>query len=154
MPVELDWQEYFADFCFLHGKPVELAGRLWFPDGWSYSAFDYAGPEWGPPTERTELKRIKQQYWETRRIAVLTDLNAAAAELKTLEQAQQLRSVPLKQRVGSRGDDGKRIVTSSAIDWEALLLRERELKLEMDEVLKQLKLIEQGELHASTTNAA
>lgn len=61
---QIDWPEYFKEFCRLHGDPVQARGRLLFADGWMYSATDYAGPEYPPPEEPDKLLDLRREYWE------------------------------------------------------------------------------------------
>lgn len=65
--LRVDWRAYWHAFMAEHGEPEEWSGRCWFPDGWSYSAFDHRGPEWPPPVDPEELRQVQIKYWTQRR---------------------------------------------------------------------------------------
>jgi len=121
-PMDLDWRAYFRSFCELHGEPLEHRGRLIFPDGWSYSATDYRGPEW-PPPEGESLGRLLRSYWELRRAEVRRQLQLSQAQLESAEAQQRVRSAPLQRKVKVRGEDGKLGWTSGTLDLEAARMR-------------------------------
>lgn len=90
---KLDWKLYFRKFCEKHGgkhgNGVEIDGRLIFEDGWGYSAVDYRGPEFRPPTGPA-LKALMTRYW-TERLGIVKD------EIKFLSVAREnLRDSMLK----------------------------------------------------------
>ncbi len=98
--VTIDWQEYFKQFCIAHGEsPLVFGGRLLFADGWTYSAHDYAGPEWSPPPRPLDLCRIQRLYWMRRKAIVQRELEDLAIHIERLEEMQRQRKVPLQQAI-------------------------------------------------------
>lgn len=87
---QVDWREYFRRFCQAHGgaahPPFMKSGRLWFFDGWGYSATDWAGPEYPPPADKDELTRVKRIYWKLRRTAVRLELFKATYVMEEIER--------------------------------------------------------------------
>ena len=71
--LEIDWRAYFYRFVQEHGEPVEVSpiesdrfriySRLLFRDGWMYGAMDYQGPEFSPPGNPDQLRKLKLEYW-------------------------------------------------------------------------------------------
>lgn len=95
--VEIDWPRYFRDFCAAHGgNPVAVGGKdsviLLFADGWTHSATDHAGPEWPPPDDPEQLRKLKLLYWQTRRQMVSSELTALERALRGLEQLCSVKS--------------------------------------------------------------
>lgn len=107
-PVVLDWREYFAEFCRLHGEPIEVGGRLLFPDGWQYSAVNHAGPEYPPPKDPRPLQKA---YWLYRIRLVEVELTSMRRQYAGLEEMVRTRSAQLQVRT----DGG-----SSPLDLELL----------------------------------
>ena len=107
--VRLDWEEYFRRFCLAHGgakhPPLMRAGRLWFEDGWGYSATDHAGPEWPPPTDEDELVRVRRVYWKLRRSAVRRELLKSRLLLEELERLVASHDVLPVQAVATWEED-------------------------------------------------
>lgn len=95
--IVLDWKAYFLEFCRKHGEPVQHGNRLIFKDGWTYSAFDYAGPEWHPPTDIHELDALVTRYWLIRQGIASRLLAIAVHDLQMLKDAMQGRDLPLQQ---------------------------------------------------------
>lgn len=106
--VQIDWRGYFIEFCRAHGEPVEFGGRLYFRDGWSYSATDYEGPEWSPPADFRELDEIVTKYWTARLGTLTRSLATLTHELGRLEDLISVRSLPVQQQVVVDTDRGKR----------------------------------------------
>lgn len=111
----VDWQEYWRRFKEAHGEPVEVNGRLVFPDGWSYARDDYAGPEF-PPPESDDLTRLLIGYWLTRLRIVANEAAWLEDLCQQLRQLRAARSMPLPQRV--RGEDGR--VAHAPLDPDAI----------------------------------
>ena len=104
--VALDWKAYFQHFCRAHGGDdlmpwgAELGkGILVFPDGWTYSATDYAGPEWPPPTSKRELRKLQVHYWQKRKDAARRAVFTIEGRINWLKAMQGAKSVALQQRV-------------------------------------------------------
>lgn len=131
--IELDWEDYFRDFCAAHGRPIELEGRLVFPDGWTYSATDYEGPEEPPPIGPNDCRALRLKYWKERYRIIRVELMEAWAEQKYLKQLQAVKSIPLKQAHAIPDDDkpGYFRTQRSRIDFEMLNLQEKRLKKEL-----------------------
>src|SRR5262245_41862310 len=69
----VDWRAYFLAFMEVHGKnPVEVNGKLLFPDGWQYSRNNHAGPEYPPPADPDQHRGLRIVYWKKRREIVET----------------------------------------------------------------------------------
>ncbi len=96
--VVLDWHAYYKSFLQEHYDPVEWRGRLLFADGWMYSAFDHAGPEYPPPEDPAELKGLQVAYWRLRREVVQAQAQALQIKLRAVEGLQQGKSLPLPLR--------------------------------------------------------
>ena len=94
LKVEFDWEAYYYSFVEKHGEPVEFRGKLLFRDGWTYAP-DYKGPEWAPPNDLKELRKVQTYYWETR-IAILEELLKQVQRVsENLIQTQGNRSCQL-----------------------------------------------------------
>lgn len=100
----VDWREYYLSFLQEHGDPVEHGGRLLFEDGWTYSAFDPAGPEWPPPGNKTTLKGLQITYWRLRREAVSAECGMLQMRLRAADGLQSGKSLPLPLRYKMPGD--------------------------------------------------
>lgn len=122
LAVRLDWRAYFKEFCDLHGRdPVPYRGRLLFPDGWTYSSTDYAGPEWPPPDDPAELLAVQSSYWRRRRGIVRRECVTLQLAVQSLAEMQGCKSVPLQQVVQIRDSETNKLVTSRRpLDLEAL----------------------------------
>lgn len=100
----VDWQEYYQSFLQEHGDPVQYRGRLLFADGWMYSAFDPAGPEWPPPEDEATLKGLQITYWRLRRGAVSVEVNMLQTRLRAADGLQRGKSLPLPLRYRMPGE--------------------------------------------------
>lgn len=123
--VRLDWRAYFKEFCELHGRdPVSYRGRLLFPDGWTYSSSDYAGPEWPPPDDPAELLAVQSSYWRRRRGIVRRERDELRLAVQSLAEMQRCKSVPLQQVVQMRDSETNQRVTSrKPLDLDGLKAR-------------------------------
>ena len=140
MKIKLDWRAYFEGFCEQHGKPVNHAGRLLFPDGWTYSRTDHRGPEWSPPTDPVHLEELRQAYWRARLERAESDLGDVSRLCENLSEMARDRSAPLKTGVRVFDEESGRYrrgvsdVDLSALEDEVAMLRE-----EVEECKSQLK---------------
>jgi len=136
--VDLDWRAYFISFCEAHGSPVQYGGRLLFPDGWTYSATDYHGPEWPPPTNKKELQDIKRQYKLIRRAGLKVAIHRLETQLESLRRMQEVRPVPLMARgLVEDSETGNVAIRSMPIDFQALEIRLELLKTEFESLPQQ-----------------
>jgi hypothetical protein len=104
----LDWREYFLRFCEDHGgNGIDLGDRIVFDDGWSYSSSRYEGPEWPPPPDPAELRRLMIRYWAERRGLVADELRHLQAVRRGLKEAMVQRSSPIMRKRLSRRRDGE-----------------------------------------------
>lgn len=98
--IVLDHRAYFYKFCEEHGgDPVEHEGRLLFRDGWTYSNIDYAGPEWPPPPDQNEVRRLKFAYWRQFKALAVRQLGYLSRIAGDLGRLQASKSAPLMRRV-------------------------------------------------------
>lgn len=144
----VDWQAYFTNvFCPAHGTwYVVDGGRLIFPDGWTYAADDYAGPEWPPPANLEHLAEILRTYWKRRREIVLKERDKLRGVLESLRTAQEQRPLDLVERkFGLSESTGNWLYYGEVgpIDWDAR--RERLKWLNDDLLLCDKELLALGE---------
>ena len=120
--VEMDWQQYFKDFCEVHGKYYVVYKDEWllFPDGYRYSAQNYEGPEIPPPTDPHLLIELQIFYWERRRRIVLLEHRRVKEYKRELIELQDTRSVQLSRRVSFRDDEGKLVQSSARLDMSII----------------------------------
>lgn len=97
--VIFDWRAYYVRFKEEHGEPIAYKGRLLFPDGWMYSATNYAGPEWEPTKDKALLRIQQRVYWTLRRVLLQTELTRIVRVVAQLKQFQELKNVPLQKVV-------------------------------------------------------
>lgn len=131
--LRLDWRAYFRGFCEEHGSPIEHGGKLLFPDGWQYSSSDYQGPEWQPPTDPKELRRLGLAYWSKRRAILRAEARIARTEMESVVALQKVRcGAPLKVKVMRTDDEtGERRWEADRINLGDM--RQRVEMLEADE---------------------
>lgn len=121
LEIEIDWPQYFRDFCEKHGQyPVLYNSTLLFPDGYRYSASDYQGPEWAPPDDPTELNKLRQKYYSRRLLIVREEHRKMDGWLKDIINLQRNLSCPLSQRVTTKDDEGKLLIQSYKLDMVVL----------------------------------
>ncbi len=104
--LEIDWRAYFYRFVQEHGEPVEVSpiesdrfriySRLLFRDGWMYGAMDYQGPEFSPPGNPDQLRKLKLEYWTIREEKLRAEHSRLAKHIRTLRDWQTTRSIPLQ----------------------------------------------------------
>lgn len=142
---QIDWPEYFKEFCRLHGDPVQARGRLLFADGWMYSATDYAGPEYPPPVEPDKLEDLQRTFWEENLKIRRQMYQKALYVHEGAENVVNSRSA-IVSRVAHREDEnGKRRRVAEPIDLV-------ELKEIVDSLAADVKTCEQEleQLHATS----
>lgn len=120
--IEFDWVAYFRGFSARHGgHPVKWTDRLiLFRDGWTYSAFNYEGPEYPPPREPEKMHSLQVSYWSARE----TELSALRESIfLTVERIKNLvtsRDAPLQQVITvltDRGGFERRTVPLNLTEW-------------------------------------
>lgn len=141
--VQLDWVQYFKDFCEAHGKHyVVYNNLLLFHDGWRYSLASHMGPEFPPPIPLVEYLSILTQikkgenpeitrpvremntllraYWGRRRMIVRQDQFRLFSIIESLEKLQAGKSVPLSHTTTYRDEEGKYIHRAEKLDLTIL----------------------------------
>jgi hypothetical protein len=122
--IEIDWEQYFKDFCELHGKyPVMFDGVLLFPDGWRYSSTDHMGPEYPPPKNPRQLNSLLIVYWERRREIVEVEYRNLRGYIEDIENLQRNRSASLAQTVEYVNGDGEMMRDTQKLDLGMLRKR-------------------------------
>lgn len=147
LKVNLSWKAYYKVFSEKHGGvPILYKGRQYFRDGWSYSATDYAGPEWPPPSDPKELLTLQRVYWYTLHNRCRNELLILRRQFDHLKGLQEEKDVPLQMIVEERqeGEQGKPAKTiRHAVNWSPklfehlIIILEREVE-ESDTKLKEL----------------
>lgn len=144
--VDIDWSQYFRDFCEVHGKYFVVYKNDWllFQDGYRYSAQNYEGPEIPPPLDPNELRDIQVFYWERRRRIVRLEHRRIVAYKRELEELQSVRSARLSRRVIYRDDEGKTVNTSAPLDTSILDRRIKWLENDIQECITKLYELKNG----------
>lgn len=138
--LELDWVQYFKDFCEAHGKyPVLHGGLLIFPDGWRYSSDDYMGPEYPPPNEKRVLSELQRAYYTRRHEIVRAEYLQLEQVIRDINSLQARKSVALSQRITYKGDDDKLVIGNQRIDLTMMRKRLEWLKEDVEACEKRLK---------------
>lgn len=96
--IRLDWRAYFRSFVEAHGEPIRWGKRLIFPDGWAYAALDHKGPEWPPPENPNDLRRLQKKYWDLRLAMIQSQRQRLEGDLRALDEMQRARRIPLQER--------------------------------------------------------
>lgn len=134
LEIQLDWEAYFIEFCNKHGKYPVVYGKekqlLLFPDGWTYDAINYEGPEYPPPKDKYQLARLQFYYWSRRYRIVKLELITVESDLNYLTDIERSKSLPLQQVIEYQTEDGKVNRNSQQLDLTAL--RQRKTWLEGD----------------------
>lgn len=154
--IKLDWKAYFERFCEEHGEPVEHDGRLLFPDGWTYSATDYQGPERPPPDDPAEVSRLLRSYWSVRRDEVKKQLLALDVQLTDLDDLQRHKSLPLQRKTEEMdygGEVPKVLFGSEEVSMTLGIMRERLAWLKEELALCENKMSEAREVEHETPSA-
>lgn len=139
--IEFDWKRYFEDFCAEHGDPIEIDGRLWFPDGWSYASRDHRGPEYRPPTDGALLLKYQKLYWQTKLNKMKERHDRLQTAIILAEEATRIRSAPIYEKVRIQGDDGQVVTDSRPLDTEAWKMRQSDVAQEIEHCSEQLRLL-------------
>ena len=136
----LDWRAYFRRFCDAHGgSPVSYKGRLLFADGWEYSATDYRGPEFPPPSKK-EAEALSRRYWQMRLAVVNRCRRSLREQIEHLSALQNSFSGPLQVRTVVR--EGKEVrAESSDLDLRDSRLRLELLNADAEECQDKLKTL-------------
>lgn len=152
--VNIDWRAYWDRFRELHGDPVPYKGRMLHPDGWTYSATDYKGPEWPPPADENELRTMQRHYWLIRRKLVRLERAHLWQQLKGLRELISSRSAPVNPEsvvVDRDESTGKLTWTRSVVEpaeWETGRLKWLDDDIAAcDQRIKELE----GEQHGTQT---
>ena len=147
--IQLDWDAYWQRFKEVHGDPVPYNGKLLFEDGYQYSATDVMGPEYLPPDDADELRKLQVVYWVERRRVVVAERIEVETTLKGLKELQATRSVPLQELTFLFDDErGKTVATRKDLDLTALVGRLNWLKADVadcDARIASLKVISNGQ---------
>lgn len=142
--MKVNWQEYFKEFCAVHGlhpvlyrqdKETGKGGWLLFPDGWRYGR-EVAGPEFPPPEDKKEHLNLIKDYWSIRYRVVKEAFRAKCDDVRGLINMQAGRSVRLvlPRSVRSQDEDGNLTgvrIESNPVDFVDLLREVEELKDEL-----------------------
>lgn len=140
---KIDWRAYWKEFQRAHGDyPVKYRGVLLFRDGWTYSASHYEGPEWPPPEDAHELKKLVRAYWLHHKREIRSLWWPKEQELRNLEQLQSVKSLSLQVVGVETTEDGYRRRTASPLDLEPLRFEVAHLKDILAECDVQIKLLE------------
>lgn len=144
--IDIDWVQYFKDFCEVHGKYFVVYESDWllFQDGYRYSAQNYEGPEIPPPTDPAQLIQIQVFYWERRRRIVRLEHRRVVNYKRELEELQSVKSAPLSRRVTFRDDDGKIVNSNTRLDLSILERRIRWLESDIQECILKLYELKNG----------
>lgn len=142
--VELDWYAYWERFKELHGEPVQVDNRVLFPDGWQYSATNFAGPEYPPPENKVYLWQLQRAYWRRRLALVQAEYKRLDRDLRDLRDLRDAKDAPLQRRMFDR-DVGRTEVAD--LDLEPMEARLKELALDVNQCKGQLAKL--GAEHAS-----
>lgn len=141
--IKIDWRLYFREFCEQHGKyPLLIDGRLFFPDGWSYSASNYEGPEYPPSKVPDTLRRVLLAYWKRRKKIVNHEVSIVKDRIEDLRNLQSVKSLPLQQVVRYYDVEANKYITQRlGIDIESLHSRLAWLLKDYEECTKELERV-------------
>lgn len=122
---KIDWKQYFKEFCAEHGHwPIQDGGRLLFPDGWSCSASDYAGPYVAPPDNLEHLVQLKVKYWKRVLDIVHNDRSKLERDMLGLAEVQTAMNTELPVAHLRFDDEVDRYVRfHQRVDWQHLKMR-------------------------------
>lgn len=149
----IDWQAYFADFCFEHGGDpmiVEESQRVLFRDGWQYNLLSHKGPEYPPPKKRSELLALQVKYWTHWKKVRERELWETQVEIDRLRELASTRSLPLKQKGAIDPDTGKSIEMSMAIDEDVFITQLATFRRLRDECVEELNAIAKEREYGTT----
>lgn len=144
LKVKLDWRNYYFRFSELHGgTPIIYKGRQLFQDGWGYSLEDYAGPEYPPPEDAKELRKLQIIYWYTRWNRAKNELNFVQSRASDLKNLQSAKSAPLQHVVVGEDEEGKK--TRHVADYDPRMFDHviKILQSDVDEADKHLQALKE-----------
>jgi len=140
--IELNWLAYWAEFKRIHhDHPVRWGGRFLFRDGWTYGT-NPKGPEWPPPEDPVELRRLQRDYWTIRLAELRYEYADVADSLDSLRQMQDGRSATLMQRIREH-QNGRLVTDDRPLDLSALELRLSDLRGYVAEAIDNLTKLEE-----------
>lgn len=149
--IRLNWRAYFKEFCTKHGgDPIVRDNRLLFKDGWMYSAYDFAGPEYRPPDDPRRLQQLQFTYWAKRSIIVERECRRLCKQRDAMLQFQSAKSVPLQQAVVIVSEEGKRDVLMQDLDLSMFEGRILWLEADHKECQKQINQLSEKEPENAT----
>lgn len=152
--VQIDWNQYFREFCRTHSpdgkyvlygmnKDTGEGGQLLFADGWRYSREKSNGFEFPPPEDPDKWLELIIEYWKIRTRLSKREYQQAKSDLVDLVRLQQKRSCPIYVVVDTSEEDefgSERIVKSAQpVDFEDLVRQVQVLKEEWDYCQGQLE---------------
>ena len=109
LSVNLNWRAYFVQFCTEHGNdPIIYGKRLLFRDGWQYSAYDFAGPEYAPPEDSKELVNLQKTYWKEKHRLIKSERKRLEMMKDSLWNFQNTKSAALQQAISFVDEDTKK----------------------------------------------
>lgn len=121
--IQYDWEAYYKRFKELHGEPVESGGVALFPDGWTYSLSDFAGPEWPPPDDSRQLRNLQCKYWQVRKRLLQTEASKLRSQIQLASKFQAQKSAPLQQVSSGLNEQGLETLQVADIDFDAMQAR-------------------------------
>jgi len=145
LKVKLDWKNYYFKFSEQHGgNPVVYKEVQLFCDGWRYSLTDYAGPEYPPPEDKKELRKLQLVYWYTRWNRAKNELNFVEQKAVMLRNLQSTKDGQLQHIVTSEDENGKKLRES--VDYNPHLFDHviRFLKNEVEDANKHLAALKEN----------
>lgn len=119
----IDWVGYYENFRDKHGEPVSYQGRILFPDGWTYSATDFKGPEYPPPEDKLQLWEMQKAYWIIRKAMLLVEFSDLKVKAECIVELQSVKDAPLMFLQTTIKEDGTKEKLSQEFDLTILIDR-------------------------------
>jgi hypothetical protein len=151
--LRLSWKSYYEQFKLKHGQPVLYLndkstfsnGLLLFPDGWTYSTDGYAGPEYPPPENPEDLKRLQVAYWREK-LGILKGLRLeAGTQLAGLRSIQDGKAMPLRYTKPRYDEEGRPSgVEEASVSFQDLGARIDQIDLDIEECEKKITGLSAG----------
>lgn len=137
-----DWKAYFINFCAINGgDPIEYNGRWLFRTGWTYAFKDHKGPEWPPPEDPKELRKLQVYYWNQREKQLVNIRKKLVTRYHSLKQFSKIKSIPLQVKTKVWNDFEERYVYDSVeLNFRDLENEIRMITNEIEECYTQLGL--------------
>lgn len=157
MQARIDWREVWEEFKRQHGgTPLLFKGKLIFGDGWSHSATDYKGPEWPPPEDTHQLRRILLWYWGRRKTIVSHEIHILESQLGNLKDLAERRPSlawlkAYRRNFESAGPDAKQWVPQSGYEYMKWL--EERIQWLQEDLKQCLQKIEESSLAETKVEA-